>query len=568
MIKQSLSVVTIILFISFQTYSQAGRTPVPAKNGMVVSAHFLASEVGEKILEKGGNAIDAAVATAFALAVTYPGAGNIGGGGFLVYYGHDGLTTSFNFREKAPLAARVDMYLDENTKLKKNSNLEGLLSVGVPGTVAGLFMAHKKLGKLKWQDLLSPAIELAEKGCPTSWFRAAFLEFIRTNKNKFPSTASVFLKNGQDLYNPGEIWKQQDLANSLKRIQKYGADGFYKGETATLIVDFMKANDGLITREDLELYRAEELTPVHGVYRGYDIYSMAPPSSGGILLIEMLNMLEGFDLKKMGHNSAMYLHILTEVMRRAYADRAEFLGDPNFNKTIPVKKLISKTHAEKLRSTINWFQSSVSDSSLFSAAHLINESNETTHLSVTDKEGNAVSLTYTLGTGFGSKIVVAGAGFLLNNEMSDFNAIPGITNSKGQIGTGPNLIAPEKRMLSSMAPTIVVKEAKPVIVIGTEGGRSIPNTVVQILLNVIEHQMNIGEAIEAPRIHHQWLPDSTSFYGIGISPDTKRLYEMMGHPVIEAGYRGLAMGIFIDRPKGIVYGAADTRSFEGKAVGY
>ena len=568
MIKQSLSVVTIILFISFQTYSQAGRTPVPAKNGMVVSAHFLASEVGEKILEKGGNAIDAAVATAFALAVTYPGAGNIGGGGFLVYYGHDGLTTSFNFREKAPLAARVDMYLDENKKLKKNSNLEGLLSVGVPGTVAGLFMAHKKLGKLKWQDLLSPAIELAEKGCPTSWFRAAFLEFIRTNKNKFPSTASVFLKNGQDLYNPGEIWKQQDLANSLKRIQKYGPDGFYKGETARLIVDFMKANGGLITREDLELYRAEELMPVHGVYRGYDIYSMAPPSSGGILLIEMLNMLEGFDLKKMGHNSAMYLHILTEVMRRAYADRAEFLGDPNFNKTIPVKKLISKTHAEKLRSTINWFQSSVSDSSLFSAAHLINESNETTHLSVTDKEGNAVSLTYTLGTGFGSKIVVAGAGFLLNNEMSDFNAIPGITNSKGQIGTGPNLIAPEKRMLSSMAPTIVVKEAKPVVVIGTEGGRSIPNTVVQILLNIIEHKMNIGEAIEAPRIHHQWLPDSTSFYGIGISPDTKRLYEMMGHPVIEAGYRGLAMGIFIDRPKGIVYGAADTRSFEGKAVGY
>ncbi|WP_083572057.1 gamma-glutamyltransferase [Salegentibacter echinorum] len=551
-------------------FAQSGRIPVRAENGMVVSSHYLASKVGEEILSKGGNAIDAGVATAFTLAVTLPSAGNIGGGGFLVYHGANGDKTAFNFREKAPLKASVDMFLDEDGQIKDNSNHEGLLSVGVPGTVAGLYKAHQKMGNLPWEELLEPAINLAENGFESTYNMNWFLKWVKEHHDDelYAATAKAFLKNGEEIYKPGETWKQPDLAKSLKRIQQNGADGFYKGKTAKLIADFMKEHGGLITEKDLANYEAEELAPVTGTYRGYEVVAMPPPSSGGVALIEMLNILEVFDLEEAGANSAKSYHLLTEAMRRAYADRALYLGDPNFNPKMPLEKLTSKEYAKKLQEGIQIDRASKSDSANFNKAHLRYESPQTTHISVVDKEGNAVSLTYTLERSYGSKIVVPGAGFLLNNEMGDFNPIPGHTDTKGLIGTKPNLVAPGKRMLSSMTPTIIAKEGKPVLAIGSPGGRTIINTVLQVVVNMIDHKMNIAKAIESPRIHHQWLPDRTRFEDFGISPDTKKLYEQMGHEVYEAGSQGQAMGIYIDWENDLLYGAADSRSYDGKAEGF
>ncbi|HKL36052.1 MAG TPA: gamma-glutamyltransferase, partial [Salegentibacter sp.] len=503
----------VCLFLAFSfcvtSFSQTGRIPVRAENGMVATSHYLASEVGKDILAKGGNAIDASVATAFALAVTLPSAGNIGGGGFLVYYGGDGYKTAFNFREKAPMAATRNMFLGPDGKVKDNSNHEGLLSVGVPGTVAGLYKAHQKMGSLAWEDLLQPAVELAENGFEPSYRMHGFLNWVKEHKDEdlYAATAKAFLKNGEDIYKRGEILKQPDLAESLKRIQENGADGFYKGKTAKLIVDFMKENGGLITEEDLAKYEAEEVKPLKGTYRGHDIITMPPPSSGGVAVIEMLNILESFDLEKQGANSAASLHLLTEAMRRAFADRAMYLGDPNFNPEMPLEKLTSKEYAKDLAGSIQLKTASVSDSANFNEAHLQYESPQTTHISVVDKDRNSVSLTYTLEHSYGSKIVVEGAGFLLNNEMGDFNPIPGYTDTNGLIGTKPNLVAPEKRMLSSMSPTIVAKDGKPLLVIGSPGGRAIINIVLQVIVNTLDHKMNIAEAIESPRIHHQWLPD-------------------------------------------------------------
>ncbi len=556
----------LILLFVLPAQAQQGRIPVPAKEGMVVSSHYLGSQVGNEILQKGGNAVDAAVATAFALAVTLPSAGNIGGGGFLVYHGADGEITSFNFREKAPLAASETMYLNDRGEIHQNSNHDGALSVGVPGTVAGLALAHERLGTLDWADLVAPAIKLAEEGFPSTYAMQGFLNMLSRRPRAYPSTAKAFLKPGNVPYEPGEIFKQPDLAKTLKRIQKNGRDGFYKGETAKLIEDFMKANDGMITREDLELYEAEEQDVVRGTYRGYDIYAMAPPSSGGVTLIEMLNILEGYNLEKIGHNSALYLHLLTEAMRRAYSDRALHLGDPNFNPNMPIDRLISKSYADGLRESIDMYFASVSDSSMFSKSYY--ESEETTHFSVVDSEGNAVSLTYTLEYSYGSRMVVDGAGFLLNNEMGDFNPIPGRTTSTGLIGTPPNLVAPQKRMLSSMTPTIVAKDGKPVLIIGSPGGRTIINTVLQVILNVIDHGMTVAEAIEAGRIHHQWLPDQTITEDRALSIDTIRLYEMMGHELSYRGSMGRAMGIFIDYEEDLIYGAADSRSYDGRAIGH
>lgn len=564
-----LACIFLAVSITFSVFSQTGRIPARSENGMVVSSHYLASQIGYQTIEKGGNAIDATVATAFALAVTLPSAGNIGGGGFLVYHGDNGEQTTFNFREKAPLAATEDMFLGEDGKIKDNSNHEGLLSVGVPGTVAGLYKAHQKMGNLPWEDLLEPAINLAKNGFSSTHYMNWFLEWVKDHKEEklYKATAEAFLKNGNEIYEQGEIFKQPDLAKTLKRIQQHGAEGFYKGETAQLIEDFMKKHGGLITKEDLARYEAEELDPVKGTYRNYEIISMPPPSSGGVTLIEMLNIIEGFDIKKMGHNSAKSLHVLTEAMRRGYSDRALHLGDPNFNPQMPVDEVTSKEYAAKLRETINLKKASVSDSANFSAAHLQFKSPQTTHVSVVDKEGNAVSMTYTLEHSYGSKITVEGAGFLLNNEMGDFNPIPGRTDTKGLIGTDPNLVAPEKRMLSSMTPTIVAKDGKPILVIGSPGGRTIINTVFQVIVNVLDHEMNIARAIEAPRIHHQWLPDSTSFERYGISPDTKKLYEELGHTVKYISNQGQAMGIYIDQEEGLLFGAADSRSYDARAVG-
>ena len=543
----------------------AGRNAVRGKNGVVASSSALASEVGIETLRNGGNAVDAAVATAFALAVTWPTAGNIGGGGFLVYHGADGEATAFDFREKAPLAAAEDMYLDEDGNVRENSNHEGILAVGVPGTVAGLVLAHREYGKLKWPDLVAPAARLAREGIPVSWKLHDDFKGRKERWERYPSSARIFLKADGDVYEPGEMWVQKDLANTLERIQRHGKAGFYEGKTAALIADFMERHGGIITLEDLAKYEALEREPIRGTYRGYEIVSMPPPSSGGVVLVEMLNILEGYDLAAAGHNSARYLHLLTESMRRAYADRARYLGDPDFNEDMPVERLISKSHAGNLRDSIDLSRASESDPALFAERY---ESDETTHFSVVDKDGNMVSLTYTLEWGYGSHIVVEGAGFLLNNEMGDFNAVPGVTDVSGRIGTEPNRIRPEQRMLSSMTPTIVARDGVPVFATGTPGGKTIINTTLQAILNVIDHGMTIAESIEAGRIHHQWLPDRTLIEQHGFSPDTISLYQELGHNVRRVGTIGSAMGVFHDREKGVFLGAADSRAEDGAAVSY
>lgn len=558
------SLTTIFLFGAIAD-AATSRHPARGNNGVVASSSRIASEVGIEILKKGGNAVDAAVATAFAMAVTWPTAGNIGGGGFLVYHGADGEATTFDFREKAPLAATKTMYLDEDGNVRENSNHDGILAVGVPGTVAGLELAHQRLGSLEWAVLLQPAIDLARDGMPISWHLHDSFKRQNSQWQQYPSSAKIFLKADGSFYQPGDTWKQPDLAATLGRIQTSGKDGFYKGKTADLIADFMAANGGIITREDLAQYAAKEREPIRGTYRGFEVVSMPPPSSGGVVLVQMLNILEGFDLADIGHNSALYLHLLTESMRRAYADRANYLGDPDFNEDMPIEKLISKEHAARQRETIVMHSASESDPARFAEIY---ESEETTHFSVVDKDGNMVSLTYTLENGYGSKIVVEGAGFLLNNEMGDFNAQPGVTNERGTIGTEPNQIRPEQRMLSSMTPTIIAKDGVPLFATGTPGGKTIINTTLQTILNVIDHGMNIARAIDAPRIHHQWLPDSTRIESGSFSADTLKLYEQRGHTIRETRGIGSAMGVYRDPETGILSGAADPRDEDGGAVAY
>jgi|TARA_B110000879_G_scaffold16747_1_gene20547 gamma-glutamyltranspeptidase/glutathione hydrolase len=559
----------VVFFLSFllvsTSFSEGGRTPLRVKNGIVTSASKLASEVGVETLKAGGNAVDAAVATAFALAVTWPSAGNIGGGGFMVYHGDDGHATTFDFREKAPLAATERMYLGLDGNVVDNSNHIGALAVGVPGTVAGLWKAHQELGSLPWADLVAPAVRLARDGIPINY--SLYTGFARSKGrfDQYPSSAAKFFKADGSLYELGETWRQPDLAHTLELIQNNGADGFYKGENAERLAGFMADIGGIITEEDLLKYESQEREPIRGTYRGYDIVSMPPPSSGGVALVEMLNILEGFDLAGMGHNSADYLHVLTETMRRAYADRAEHLGDPDFNEGMPLQRLMDKDYAETLRASIDMDEASESSPEDFAQIY---ESEETTHFSIVDKKGNMVSMTYTLEFGYGSGIVVEGGGYLLNNEMGDFNAVPGVTTARGLIGTTPNLVEPQKRPLSSMTPTIVAKDGKPVFTAGSPGGKTIINTTMQVILNIIDHEMNIAQSVEAGRIHHQWLPDVTSIEAGGLSPDTVRLYEEKGHRVTERGGQGAAMAVYHDRENGLFEGAADSRRGDGAAVGY
>jgi gamma-glutamyltranspeptidase/glutathione hydrolase len=555
----------VVLIFGQVGHAATSLHPTRGMNGIVTSSSRIASEVGVEILKKGGNAVDAAVATAFAMAVTWPTAGNIGGGGFLVYHGADGEATTFDFREKAPLKSTKTMYLDEDGNVRDNSNHDGILAVGVPGTVAGLELAHRRLGSLPWEDLLQPAIDLARDGMPVSWYLHDSFKRLERYWERYPSSAKVFLKADGSYYQPGDTWKQPDLAATLERIQRDGKDGFYGGETARLVAEFMAANGGIITEEDLAKYEAQEREPIRGTYRGHEIVSMPPPSSGGVALVQMLNILEGFDLKEIGHNSALYLHLLTESMRRAYADRANYLGDPDFNEDMPLDRLTSKEHAERQRQSIVMHAKSESDPARFAQVY---ESEETTHFSVVDGDGNMVSLTYTLEQGYGTKIVVEGAGFLLNNEMGDFNARPGVTTADGWIGTEPNQIRPEQRMLSSMTPTIVAKNGVPLFATGTPGGKTIINTTMQTILNVIDHEMNIARAISAPRIHHQWLPDSTRMEAGAFSVDTVRLYEQRGHVIRETRGIGSAMGVYRDPETGILYGASDPRAEDGGAVAY
>lgn len=559
------AILTTIFLVGTISADATSRHPVRGTNGVVSSSSRIAAEVGVDIMKQGGNAVDAAVATAFAMAVTWPSAGNIGGGGFMIYHGADGEATAFDFREKAPLAATKTMYLDEDGNVRDNSNHAGILAIGVPGTVAGLELAHQRFGSLEWAALLQPAIDLARNGMPISWGLSDSFKRLNNYWDMYPSSGRIFRKGDGSFYEPGDTWKQPDLAATLERIQENGKDGFYKGETARMIADYMAANGGIITLEDLEKYEAKEREPIRGSYRGYEIVSMPLPSSGGVGLVQMLNILEGYNLKEIGHNSALYLHLLTEAMRRAYADRANFLGDTDFNEDVPVALLTSKEHAEKQRASILLHTASESDPARFGQIY---ESDQTTHFSVADKDGNMVSMTYTLENGYGSKIVVAGAGFLLNNEMGDFNAQPGVTNDRGTIGTLPNQIRPEQRMLSSMTPTVVAKDGVPLFATGSPGGRTIINTTLQTILNVIDFNMNIARAIDAPRIHHQWLPDITRVEAGYFSPDTLRLYEQKGHVIRETNSIGSAMGVYRDPETGVLFGGADPRAEDGGAVAY
>jgi len=547
------------------SHGEGGRTPVRAENGMVSSASRLASQVGVDVLAKGGNAVDAAVATAFALAVTWPSAGNIGGGGFLIYHGENGHATAFDFREKAPLAATADMFLGENGRIQNNSNHIGVLAVGVPGTVAGLWKAHQEQGSLPWGDLVAPAVALAREGIPITYSLATGFARSKSRFDRYPSSKAKFSRPDGSLYELGDNWEQPDLAHTLEMIQEKGRDGFYKGENAARFASYMRANNGLITEEDLAKYEAIEREPIRGSYRGYDIISMPPPSSGGVVLVEMLNILEGFDLESMGHNSAATLHVMTETMRRAYADRAQHLGDPDFNNDMPLSRLMSKEYAQVMRESIDMSAASESDPERFAQRY---ESEETTHFSVVDGAGNMVSMTYTLEFGYGSAMVVEGGGYLLNNEMGDFNPVPCETTLSGQIGTLPNLVQPQKRMLSSMTPTIIAESGKPLFTAGSPGGKTIINTTLQIILNVLDHKMNIAESVEAGRIHHQWLPDETRIERGALSVDTLQLYKSFGHKVSERSSQGAAMSVYHDRRANLFLGAADSRRGDGAAVGF
>ncbi len=536
-----------------------------ARNGMVVSTSKVASEVGVSVLKKGGNAIDGAVATAFALAVTHPSAGNIGGGGFIVYLDNSGKATTIDFREKAPLAATPEMFMDENGEVNFIQHHLSAKSIGVPGTVAGLHKAHSQYGKLPWADVVQPAVDLAEKGFEFNWslyWAAKGFE----GDERFPMMDQYFRNDDGEIVEPGTTWTQPQLAETLKLIRDKGRDGFYKGSVAKGIEDWMKANGGIITRKDLAKYDAIEREPVTGTYKDYTIYSMPPPSSGGTALVEMMNMMEQVNLEDIEFNSTEYVHLVAEVMRRAFADRAEHLGDPDFNPDMPIDRLTSKEHAQVRMQSFDMNKASVSDSSRF--GQLYGEGNSTTHFSVMDKAGNAVSLTYTLEFSYGSRLVAEDLGFIFNNEMGDFNPAPGVTNNRGQIGSAPNLIAPEKRMLSSMTPTIVAKEGKPHLVIGSPGGRTIINTVFQTVLAVLAYDMRIDRAIEGMKIHHQWLPDRIMYEEDKLSPDTRKALEALGHKTIPRERLGVLMGIVNDTERGVLVGASDSASGEGAAVGY
>ena len=525
---------------------------------MVVAVSPPAADIGRDILLKGGNAVDAAVATALAMAVTYPSAGNIGGGGFMLVHPAGGSEpVVFEYRETAPAAATRTMFA-------KTDTIYSHKAVGVPGTVRGLWLAHHRFGRLPWKELVWPAVHLAEEGFVINDALADSLNWVVASSPEFPELERVFGKNGgKKEWQAGDRLVQPDLARTLRLIADHGPEGFYTGPVAELIVAEMKRGKGLITLEDLANYHANERKPVHGTYRGYDVYAPPPPSSGGTILVEMLNTLENFDLRSQGRWSPETLHLMIEVMRRAYCDRAKYLGDADFL-AVPAY-LTTKEYAKKLASTIDLRKATRSEE-LAPDIRVTGESDSTTHFSVIDADGMAVANTYTLERTYGSRIVVKGAGFILNNEMMDFNWFPGVTTRDGTIGTEPNLIAPRKRMLSSQTPTVVARNGKVVLVTGSPGSRTIINTVLQILVNTIDFKMGVREAVDAPRLHHQWFPDRVRFEGISDYPAAVAKLRAMGH-VVTSTRQGDAHTIAVDPGTGAITGAEDRRIM-GKAAGY
>lgn len=548
----------------------ASREPVRARHGMVASTNELASRVGLDVLKRGGNAVDAAVAVAFALAVTYPAAGNLGGGGFMMIRLRNGKTTAIDYREMAPAAVHRNIYLDKDGNLIKGegSSTVGYRAAGVPGTVAGMELALKKYGsgKLSWAQLVEPARRLASEGFPMGYGLARSLNGNAYLSN-YPETRRIFLRNG-NFYNEGEVFRQPELAATFARLQRVGPKEFYQGQTARLIVADMQLNNGLITMADMRAYVAKEREPLRGTYRGHEVISMPPPSSGGAVLLEMLNILEGFDLGKYDWASSERQHLTVEAMRRAFADRAEYMGDADFVK-VPVAGLIDKAYAENLRKTIRLDRASSSEE-VRAGRPAGHESEETTHFTVVDAQGNAVANTYTLNDGFGSGVVAKGTGVFLNNEMDDFAAKPGTPNLYGLIQGERNAVAPRKRPLSAMTPTFVLrKDGSLWFTIGTPGGPTIINTVLQVITNVIDYGMNIQQAIDAPRIHHQWLPDEVAYEPYGLSGDTQKALINRRHKLVtKPRYMGDAQGIMIEEKTGVRLGATDPRRSDGLAVGY
>ncbi len=557
---------TLLLFATTNAFAVL-RDPVVARHGMVASTSEIASRVGADVMRKGGNAVDAAVAVALTMAVTWPAAGNLGGGGFMLIRMADGTSEAIDYREVAPLAASREMYLDSKGNVVKGASTDGYKAVGVPGTIAGLMLVHKRHGKLKWSELVEPARKLAADGFIVTPFFDGVLHDADTLKkmNPWPESKRIFLRDGR-IYTMGERFKQPELAATLARIQTNPRD-FYEGITAQRMVADMRAHGGLITMKDLREYKPVIRKPLRGSYRGHEFLVMPPPSSGSVAIIEMLHMLEHYDVGAMGWQSARYLHLLTEVMRRAFADRAEFLGDPDFN-TMPIAALTSAKYAEERRKTIDLERAS-SSKDIRAGDPAPFEKTDTTHFSIVDADGSMVSNTYTLNDWFGSGVTAKGTGVLLNNEMDDFTSRPGVENEYQLIQSEKNAIAPKKRPLSSMTPLIMLDNGKPWFAVGAAGGPRIISTVLEIVLSVVDFHLNIQQAVDGGRIHHQWMPDEIYWEPDGTNPDTRAKLEQMGHKFREKGLDHIsdANAVMIDPKTGMRQGGSDARR-SGVAAGY
>ncbi|WP_434733137.1 gamma-glutamyltransferase [Rhizobium sp. YTUHZ044] len=564
------------LSLTLTTAFAASPAPVEAEHGMVVTAQHLATDVGVEVLKSGGNAVDAAVAVGYALAVVYPSAGNLGGGGFMTIRLKDGSKTFLDFRERAPLAATKTMYLDSKGDIVPRASLDGYLAVGVPGSVKGFETAREKYGTRSRQDLIAPALRFAKEGYTLEQGDAAILAGGAKRLAKDETAAKIFLKQDGKPYASGEKLAQPDLAAVLAAISEKGPDAFYKAAPAEAIVKASQAKGGILAKEDFEQYTVRELTPIECNYRGYDIISSPPPSSGGVIICEILNVLEGYPLSYLGYASAETVHVMVEAMRYAYVDRNAALGDPDFVEN-PVEKMLDKSYAKEIAAKIDPYRAGTS-------ANLKplggKESNETTHYSIIDDEGNAVAVTYTLNGSFGAAVVAPGTGVLLNNEMDDFTSKPGVPNLYGLVQGEANAIAPKKTPLSSMSPTIVTRDGKPFMVIGSPGGSRIITITLEAILNVVDFGMDISQAVNAPRVHHQWQPDKVYFEPYALSPDTERTLAAMGYSFDggnDAPLWGQAAGILvggkslaaIEKGSGARYnGAMDARATEGSAGGY
>lgn len=569
---RSLRLWTVLSFTAATVAHAASVAPVAAENGMVVTAQHIASRVGVQVLKDGGNAIDAAVAVGYALAVVYPAAGNLGGGGFMTVQLADGRKTFLDFREKAPLAATANMFLGPDGNVVPGLSTKSHLAVGVPGTVHGLETARETYGTMSRAALIAPSIALAEQGFKLEQGDVDMLRTATDDFRKDPATAAIFLNNGQP-FEVGQTLVQKDLARTLKAISEQGVRGFYQGPVGASIAASSQAGKGLITQADLDQYRTRELKPVECDYRGYRVISAPPPSSGGVIVCEILNVLEGYPLKEWGFRSAQAVHVQIEAMRHAYMDRNTYLGDPDFVKN-PLDRLLDKGYAQQLRAVINPAKAGISkDIVPGSPPH---EGSNTTHYSIVDKAGNAVSVTYTLNDWFGARLTAPGTGVLLNNEMDDFTAKPGVPNLYGLVQGVANAVAPGKRPLSSMSPTIVTKDGKPVMVVGTPGGSRIITAVLHSIINVIDYGMNIQEAVDAPRFHQQWLPEATNLERFALSPDTQKMLEALGHKFGPPQPANHMSAILVGAPslggqpvgKNRFYGANDPRRNTGLAAGY